>query len=149
MKVIENKVEIPAKVYTEKVYVAEDGKEFDNKDACERYEYLIKVNKHPVFKSAIETSTYPDFYFANLYYISSKDDYEFFVNVKGFPSGSPYFKSDYMKYGNGWYIYYVLDGGDYADEYFLLNLNNYITEVEKEFNEWKEEINGKISGVNK
>lgn len=128
---------VPAKTYTKSKYIAEDGTEFDFKDACLRYEARLRVENHPVFKSRIkEVWTCGYEYSASLFYISSDDDFDFLK--ENMSRGD--WHSDYTTYGAGWYIYYCVDGGDYADDLYLYNYLNYEEEMERDFFAWKSDM---------
>lgn len=140
MKIETKTIEIPAKIYQQTIYYANDGKEFYDETTCKQYEALLQINNHPVFKNSIEIETYYSNYYAVLYYLSSQEDYEFFLLAKSLSKNTPYFVNEYKEYGPGWYIYWEEDGGDGPDYIRLRNLDNYIEEKEKEFKNWKNEI---------
>lgn len=145
MKIETKIIEIPATTYQQTIYYANDGKEFHDEITCKRYEAILQINNHPVFKNSIETETYFSNHYAILYYLSSQEDYEFFLYAKGLSKNTPCFRDEYKEYGPGWYIYWEVDGGDGPDFIRLRNLNNYVAEEEKEFKDWKDNIYNKIS----
>ena len=134
----------PEKKITKTVYVASDGKEFWFKSDCEMYEKILEIQKHPVFASCITgVRTFDDEYGATLYYLGSQEDYAFWLAHAGayhlcvnqWDEG----------YGCGWYLYYSVDGGDYADDQYLYKLDEYINKIQDQLDEWRSEIENKIS----
>ena len=153
MRIEEREITIPAKTYIEKVYIASDGKHFTSEDSCLWYEKDLKNKQHPVYINAIENIyTYNDDYVATLYYFSNEEDYKFFLNSKNFKTdrvdkyGCPHkLESDFSVYGAGWYICWTYSWGDYSDTYYIKNYNNYINEIEKEWQYYKNGLKIRIS----
>lgn len=140
MRIETKKVKIPAQTYIETIYYSDDGKKFQNQDACEIYENSLKIASHPVFKNSKDIWTYPYGYKAKAYYFSSEDDYNFFLKSQGLDEKEWYFKSDYKRYGNGWYIFWEEEYENNHNEYSLKNLNNYMSEEKKDFEDWESSI---------
>lgn len=140
MRIETKKVKIPAQTYIETIYYSDDGKKFQNQDACEIYENSLKIASHPVFKNSKNIWTYPYGYKAKAYYFSSEDDYNFFLKSQGLDEKEWYFKSDYKRYGNGWYIFWEEEYENNHNEYSLKNLNNYMSEEKKDFEDWESSI---------
>lgn len=137
MQKVEVEHHIPARVYTTIKYIAYDGCEFDTESACLRHERDLEIEKHPVFKSkTVGAYTLDDWLSADLYYISSREDFEFFKKSMGYRS----YDSDFDSHGAGWYMYWVIDGGDGPDYPQLRNLNAYEKELEEDLHNWKENI---------
>lgn len=140
MRIETKKVKIPAQTYIETIYYSDDGKKFQNQDACEIYENSLKIASHPVFKNSKDIWTYPYGYKAKAYYFSSEDDYNFFLKSQGLDEKEWYFESDYKRYGNGWYIFWEEEYENNHNEYSLKNLNNYMSEEKKDFEDWESSI---------
>lgn len=140
MRIETKKVRIPAQTYIETVYYSDDGKKFQNQDACEIYENSLKIASHPVFKNSKDIWMYPYGYKAKAYYFSSEDDYNFFLKSQGLNEKEWYFESDYKRYGNGWYIFWEEEYENSHNEYSLKNLNNYMSEEKKDFEDWESSI---------
>ena len=133
----------PEKKITKTVYVASDGKEFLFKSDCELHEKQLKIESHPVFLSRKEVRTFWEDYHATLYYLGSQSDYEFWIsNI-----GTPFLQINNWRdgYGPGWYMFYTIDGGDYADDRYLYKLDEYMKEIQAQLDEWSSEIKNKIS----
>lgn len=144
MKVVTEEHYIPEKRYTTSKYIASDGVEFSTECDCLRHEEYLEVINHPVFKSCIENVfTYGDEYLADLYYISSEDDYKFLLEHLGLMR-SIRCRSDFYKYNSGWYLYWSESGGDNPDEHYLLNYNAYVEEIEDSIKDWKTSIQSKL-----
>lgn len=140
MKTEFEKIIIPEKVQTKAVFIAEDGKRFDSQRECERYEALLEINNHPVFKNSKDICTYPDWHRAKAYYFNSEDDYLFFLKSQGLKDDDYFLDSNYEEFGNGWYIFWEEEYENSHNEFSLMNLNNYIAETTEEFRDWKDEI---------
>ena len=140
MRIETKEIKIPAQTYIETIYYSDDGKKFPNQDACEIYENSLKIASHPVFKNSKDIWTYPYGYKAKAYYFSSEDDYNFFLKSQGFDEKEWYFESDYKRYGNGWYIFWEEGCENSHNEYSLKNLNNYMSEEKKDFEDWESSI---------
>lgn len=134
----------PEKKIIETVYVASDGKEFRFLSECARYEKQLEVQNHPVFKSKIAgVDTFFDGYSAALYYLRSQEDYEFlcahtemrFLEANHWEDG----------FGPGWYLFYTIDGGDYADDHYLYKLDEYERCIKRQLELWHARIQGKIA----
>ena len=145
MKVVEKERYVPARTYIDKTYIASDGKEFRFENDCLRYEQRLAIESHPVYTTAIK-----DVYLfksendATLYYFSSKEDYEFFIETRGIDK-SYYFHSDFDEYGAGWYIYWFEDGGDCPDHRYLKNYNAYEKKIESNWEKYKSDMRSRMS----
>lgn len=148
MKVITEEKHIPAKIYTTIKYIASDGKEFQNEDECLKYERDLEIKEHPVFKSRIESiRTFDDEHRGHLYYLRNKEDYDFLINHSGFSQGD-YIDSNFGEYGEGWYLFWCEDGGDYRDYYYIYNYNAYEKEIEDSWIGYKETIHNLMANKN-
>lgn len=139
MKVVEKECYVPARTYIDKKYVASDGKEFTFESDCLRYEKQLKIESHPIYASAIKhVYLFEEGCYATLYYLSSQEDYEFFVETQDF--NKYYFDSDFDEYGSGWYLCWCEDGGDYPDNHYLQNYNAYEKRIDLCWQKYKSDI---------
>lgn len=149
MKVVEKEYRIPAKTYIDKTYIALDGKEFRSENDCLRHEKQLAIESHPIYTTSIKNVyLFEEGYMATLYYLSSKEDYEFFIETQDF-NREYYFNSDFDEYGAGWYIYWCEDGGDYPDENFLKNYDVYERQTESDWEKYKSYMRSRMSEQNK
>lgn len=140
MKVVEIEHYVPARTYIDKKYIASDGKEFNFESDCLKYEKQLAIENHPIYNSAVKgVCTFEEDYCASLYYISSQEDYEYFKETQGITT-KYYFRSDFEKYGAGWYIFYVVDGGDYPDDKYLYNYDMYEKEIGARWEEYQSDM---------
>lgn len=145
MQVIEKECHVPARTYIDKKYVASDGKEFIFESDCLKYEKQLEIEKHPVYTSAIRrVCLFEEGYGATLYYLSSQEDYEFFIETQGFDK-KYYFQSDFDEYGAGWYLYWCEDGGDYPDDHYLKNYDAYEKQIESDWEEYKSDMRSRMN----
>lgn len=146
MKVVEKECHVPARTYIDKKYVASDGKEFIFESDCLKYEECLAIESHPIYTTAIkDAETFWDSYRATLYYFSSKEDYDFFKKTQGIDVEKEYyFDSNFNKYGAGWYLYHIEDGGDYPDYKYLRNYDAYEKMIESEWEEYKSHMRSLI-----
>ena len=142
MRVETRKQFIPATSYDTTVYIADDGKEFSTSHECERYERNQILKRHPVAQSAIEgLNTYYGNITMTLYFIRNEDDLNFLKNEYLRISK---WDTDYKKHGSGWYIYYVLDGGDGPDFHHLFNWEAYRKEIEESSRQYIRNVERKM-----
>ena len=135
MHLLVRKKTIPEHTTEEKVWVANDGKEFQFESLCRQYEEQLAKERCRVLSTAIKngyTYEFDDGRAATLYYIRDDEDYQ---NLVRYVIGSDGM-SDYCKYGTGWYMCWCVDGGDYSDDWFLKNLDAYISNHRAAFNRW-------------
>lgn len=145
MKVITEEHYVPEQRYTTTKYIASDGKEFSNEDACLKHEEYLEVQSHPVFNNCIlNILTFGDEYQGNLYYLANEGDYEFLVKNLGLRRNDG-INSDFYDYGRGWYLYWCENWGDSPDHHYIRNYNVYVEEIETELKEWKNNIQNKIN----
>ena len=146
MKVVEKECHVPARTYIDKKYVASDGREFIFESNCLRYEKQLAIESHPIYTTAIkDAETFWDSYRATLYYISNKEDYDYFKETQGIDvENEYYFDSNFNKYGAGWYLYHIEDGGDYPDYKYLRNYDAYEKMIESELAEYKSRMRSLI-----
>ena len=137
MKIVEKECYIPARTYIDKKYVASDGKEFIREIDCLEHERYLAIKSHPIYTTAIkDVDLFEEGYGATLYYLSSQEDYEYFKETQGFKT-EHYFHSNFNKYGAGWYLYWSECGGDYPDNYYLKNYDEYEKCIESSWKEYK------------
>ncbi len=132
----------PERTVTDTIYVASDGKEFRFRSDCELYEKRLVVERHPVFKSRIKTRTFYDDYTAYLYYFRSKEDFEFWRdNI-----GTKFLNTNHWQdgFGPGWYLFYSIDGGDYADSNYLYKLDEYKEDCRRLLDDWIDDVDIEI-----
>lgn len=144
MRVVEKECHVPARTYIDKRYVASDGKEFIFESDCLKYEKQLEIKNHPIYKTAIKRVwLFEEGYGATLYYLSSKEDYEFFIETQGFCK-KHHFESDFDEYGVGWYIYWCEDGGDCPDNHYLKNYEVYERRIETDWEEYKSDMRSRM-----
>lgn len=114
-----------------------------------RHEKQLAIENHPIYTSTIEdVCTFDDENYGTLHYISSQEDYGYFKETQGIKSEF-YFHSDFNKYGAGWYLYFVIDGGDYPSDKYLKNYDAYEKDVESRWNEYKKDMRYKMEQKSK
>ena len=122
-------------------YIAEDGKEFDSKKDCIKYEKELELNNNALFKSIVKgVYDFWDNRDSALIYLSKKEDLD---SIKYYYD-TEYIIEDFEKYGKGWYMIkkeYTID----SYWYYLYNIENYTKDIEFQFNEWKSLIEKKIN----
>lgn len=127
---------VPAKTYTTTKYIASDGKEFYDQASCLWYEERLEIEKHPVFQSQIRDASIPDGDCANLFYLRNQEDLEFLKKYMG----RGQWTADFDTYGEGWYLFYQIDGGDYPDSLHLHNYLAYEKTEQERLDRWKSEM---------
>lgn len=134
------KVEQVEKVILVNKYIAKDGKEFDSKKDCIKYERELELNNNELFKSIIKgVYDFWDNRDSNLIYLSKKEDLD---SIKYYYD-TEYIIEDFEKYGKGWYIFYKEDTLD-SYWYYLYNIENYKRDIRFQFNEWESMIDKRI-----
>lgn len=135
------KVEQKEKIILVNKYIAKDGKEFDSKKDCIKYEKGLELNNDKLFKSIInDVYNFWDNERSYLIYLSKKEDLD---SIKYYYD-TEYIIEDFEKYGKGWYMIkkeYTIDSYWYC----LYNIENYTKDIEFQFNEWKSLIEKKIN----
>lgn len=122
--------------YMIRKYIAEDGTVFNREKDCLKHERILAMSNRPA--SLLETISFRnlnDDGYIRLYHVSSKEDYEYILMIHEVMRSN--LDSDFDKYGTGWYMFWVEDGGDSYDSYYLYNYNHYLEEAEKNLQEWK------------
>lgn len=147
MKIVTEEHYVPERRYTTIKYIASDGKEFTTEDGCLTHERQLEIKSHPVFKNCIINVpiSFDYEYRGNLYYLSNEDDYNFLIKNLGLRRNDS-INSDFYDYGQGWYLYWCEDGGDYPDYHCIHNYDAYVKDIEAELKKWKEEIQNKMMG---
>lgn len=146
--------------YTETYYIAQDGKEFRTAESCLSYERDLENSKHPVMQSMIPNlEEFENGYDASLFYIRDKLDL-IYLNQKihmivpfDCPEKCNKLRckryhycpfTDFDKYGPGWYLCWVIPGGDSEDTYRLRNLEGYIQSMKISLSTWEGIISDSI-----
>jgi hypothetical protein len=149
MKLVENHETIPAqpeRVVTHYRWVAFDGKEFNSKLACERYEKRLQVEQHPVFASKIHYVPIDmEGHYGALYNLTSQEDYDFFKQNVGVLR---WYLDEWDQYGPGWYLHYCENGGD-VDYDCLYHYDEFEQERIKAIEEFCESIKFVREQINK
>lgn len=129
-------------------YIASDNTAFRTEAQCKEYEEWLSYSDNPVAANKISGVSMYDEYdtTAYLYYLRNKADYDF-LTQKYLKVSIRHTDSDFDEYGAGWYIYHE-DRGDSNDSY-IWNYNNYIKNLQDEFNRWKEIIDLEIKAKEK
>lgn len=144
MKVVEKECYVPARTYIDKTYIASDGKEFRFESDCLIYEQRLAIESHPIYTTAIkDVCLFRSGHHATLYYLSSKEDYEFFIETQGFDRRY-YFHSDFDEHGSGWYIYWLEDGGECPDYRYLKNYDVYEKRIESNWEKYKSDMRSRM-----
>ena len=134
------KIEQREKVTLVNKYIAKDGKEFDSKKDCIKYEKELELNNDKLFKSIIKgVYNFWDNRCGDLIYVSKEKNIEsikYYYDIE-------HIIEDFRKYGKGWYIFYK----EYSIDsywYYLYNIENYKRDIRFQFNEWESMIDKKI-----
>ena len=133
MKVIQEQ-KTHTHVYTVKRYEAEDGTVFDDERDCLDYDFRILSNrrKPPVSAGCIRgvnDDCYPE-----LIFLKTKEDYDYVIAQNRIRAGQ--LDTDFFDLGEGWYLCWTEDGGDYADSHYIKNYNRYLEEAKQNLEEW-------------
>lgn len=120
---------------TKKVYVAEDGAEFDYETQCVHYEKVIALKKQWESRKREIIDPEDDCYY--FYFIASEEDFEGFLDFISTVEHvyvSKYDKKIYTEtkcYMNQWITYKVYDTDDcYSSLYTLNEIKDQITEMQ-------------------
>ena len=115
-----------------RVYITDDGTEFYSRFGAVMHEAKEMKRLHPreIKSTGILT---PDEDYIYLYKIQSEEDWDYLYKVNW----------EQNTYGNiylspGWYGAIRHDGGDYADEYEIINMSQFIREQEEFLKEIKD-----------
>ena len=117
------------KTFTAIKYIAADGTKFDHELECLDYERKMKFTAGNEPK---ETEYFPHLSgenYSRLVYLASADHVEYIRVNKRIRSG--YLNTDFDKFGEGWYLYWYEDGGDYPDSHHLYNYDKFLEEAEQ------------------
>ena len=143
MEVVKRERVIPECVATYTVYVASDGTEYWTESECEAHEKMLEVHNHPVYKSRIRYRTFYDDYSAELYYLRSEEDFEFWAaNI-----GTKFLEVNQWEegHGPGWYLFCSVEGGDYADSNYLYKLEEYEKFFREMIDSWSQGVQEEIA----
>lgn len=145
MQIIEEEITIPARTEKMKKYVASDGTEFTCRETCELYEERKEIESNDVWRYRI--SNIDDFYDESnttLFFIQSQADYDFVLNSQGPQCGLSSGSNKFEDFGVGWYMYQWIDDGSIHGLNTMRKLDNYITSITKDLEDWKLKIALKI-----
>lgn len=104
-------------------YVAKDGVEFANVEDCQDYERRLDLRNMPVIKNRISGVENYEGYWAELYLIKSRKDYETVISYLGRKGGD--LTTNFNVDNFGWFIHWSQLNEDGSTEQFLLNYNYY------------------------
>lgn len=107
------------------VYVAKDGVEFANKENCQHYEKGLDLLDMPVIKNRISGVENYEGYWAELYLIKSRNDYETVLSYLGRKRKSEHLTTNFNVDNFGWFIHWSKLNEDGSTESFLLNYKDY------------------------
>lgn len=114
-----------------RVYIADDGTEFDSRFSAVMYEAKEMKRLHPreIQSTGIFT---PDDQYIDLYKVESLEDWNYLYKVA-------WEQNAYGNYlGPAWYGTIRHDGGDYQDEYEIINMSQFIRQQEEFLKEIKD-----------
>lgn len=133
--------EIPKKEYYT-IYIADDGKEFESRYACQQYEgYTLK--KYPeVVRTSKKFYTFSEGTSATIYNIKTIEDWQY-LESHDWDNSNVYGEFE----GPGYYIAEYWDGGDGRDSYYIYEAEKYIKNIEKEFEQYKKDFYKNISNT--
>lgn len=120
--------------YTVKRYQAQDGTVFDDERDCLEYDFRIISNKRKPPLSAGSIRSLDDESCQDLVFLKTKEDFDYIVARDRVKSGQ--LDTDFFDQGEGWYLYWTEDGGDWPDSYYIKNYNRYLEEAKQNLEEW-------------
>lgn len=118
------KTEKRTKTYTSDytVYITEDGQEFTRYYEAVKHERQLQAPRN-IEKYEVSLASEEDYYI-KLYHLLSQEDYDY-AQIVDWEGG--------MRTGfenPGWYLVRKFSGGDYPDEYEMINVKDKISELE-------------------
>lgn len=133
MKVVQEQ-KVRTSTYNIFRYQAEDGTIFEDERDCLDYEFRLISNKHKPPLSAgiirgLDSESYHE-----LILLKTKEDLDYIIakdRIKG-----KQLDTDFFDQGEGWYLYWTEDGGDWPDSYYIKNYNRYLEEAKQNLDEW-------------
>lgn len=115
------------------VYVTDDGQEFSSRREAQKHEDSLLAERgiHSEYLGFMHTfDTY-----ITCYEIKSEEDLKY-LEAKEWNHNCTYTYD-----GPGWYIEKKIDGGDYADSYEIIKVDDYIEELEIDLKQLKDLTN--------
>lgn len=115
-------------------YQAEDGTIFEDERDCLDYEFRLISNKHKPPLSAGIIRGLDDEYYQELILLKTKEDLDYIIakdKIKG-----KQLNTDFFDQGEGWYLYWTEDGGDWPDSYYIMNYSMHLEEAKHNLDEW-------------
>lgn len=140
MTIISKQHIIPEHSETVTEYVAEDGKVFDSRVACELYEEHQRIQNHRVYRSAIRNIR--DFSgggFYTLYFFIDKTDYDFFVEANNINTELDSVQT-WEEGGSGFWLHQWVSHGGGTGRDILVNLEHYISTTDKAWADWRDNV---------
>lgn len=122
-------------------FIASDGKVFENRDECVKYEKDLQNHSNSIAAAIFECrkSTYDwyDDHSATLCLLISNADYEYLMEHTLHGDAE---QDDFKNFGPGFYLMIIDDYGDSRPTYRLHNIDYYVHLLETEYSVWKQEI---------
>ena len=115
-------------------YQAEDGTMFDDERDCLDYEFRLISNKHKPPLSAGTIRGLDDESYLELILLKTKEDLDYIIardRIRG-----RYLNTDFFDQGEGWYLYWTKDEGDWPDSYYIMNYSKHLEEAKQNLDEW-------------
>lgn len=142
MKTVQTEVIIPEQRAIKTQYVAEDGRTFDFEEQCIDYEKRLAIQGNPVYRSGIpNVQDFKTGAYYNMYYIRSQEDYDFLMDMESFHPGVCE-ADQFSTFGAGWYMHRWTTGRGTHGVNYIVNLDNYIAQMDKEWTNWKLNVMG-------
>lgn len=126
-------------------YVAKDGVEFANVEDCQDYERGLDLLDMPVIKNRISGVENYEGYWAELYLIKSRKDYEIVLSYLGRKRKSEHLTTNFNVDNFGWFIHWSELNEDGSTESFLLNYKYYFRSLYDNLMLFDEQIQDAIS----
>lgn len=116
------------KIYTKKVYVTSDNKEYSSYSEAQKHENSLQPSRNILshYRRLISDDRE-----ANIYKINSEEDLNYLEAVIW--KYNAWIERD----GLGWYIAFTNPGGDYDDDYDVMPLKKYLANLQDDIDELK------------
>ena len=127
------------------VYIAEDGKEFDNKYSCKDYEAELEAIKRNIPRvRAIDVDD--DYNNGTMWYLSNKEEFDWLVSEYCYDG---VIVGNGRKFcGPGWYLVYWVEQFDIPDEWHIVCVETKIKNYEKKINNLRKLQAGEVKTIN-
>lgn len=125
-------------------YIANDGAEFNSQEECVVHEERLAIKNLQVIKNRINGIENFEGYWAELYLINSREDYEdvlFYLGEDAKGKLTTNFNNDNL----GWFIHWVEPGEGKPDEHYLLNYKYYFRSIHENLMLFDKRIQEEIS----